>query len=321
MIGVTLSFIAALLLCGFYAGFETGLYSMERVRLRVLAAGGDQRARRLLRWFGRKGRVVVLLLLGNNIAHWAMAFAGGRLIAASWPELDVGERELLNICCVVPVVFVLGEVVPKALFMRHPAKLMPLGLPLFEVSRVVLWLPAALLGWLLRRLFRGESEMTGLLGREELSTALAEAQAAGQMSVVQAALAERVLALRRQRVEAVMVPLRRVSWVDSEADASTIRAMASASGHTRLLVRPGGKGPVLGYVSVHDVSVGAGQGAKAVLRPLPQLAEGLSSVAALDLLRRGRCPLGLVTRAGQPVGLVSTADIVDMLFRAAPLSP
>lgn len=319
MIAALLIFMTALLLCAFYAGFETGLYSMEQVRLRVLAAGGDRRARRLLHWFGRKGRAVVLMLLGNNVAHWFVSFAGSMLVAVVFPAIDSVDRELWNLCCVVPVVFVLGEVVPKTLFMRHPAKLMPLCLPLVEVSRVVLWIPAVILGGLLRRLFRGESQLTGLLGREEVATALAEAQASGQVSDSQKALADRVLALRRQHVDAIMVPIAQASWVDVAADAATVRAMASASGHTRLLVRAGAAGAVLGYVSVHDVSDTAKLGAGEKRRAIPELAVGTNSVAALDELRRRRCPLGLVMNRGRPVGVISTADIVDVLFRSAPL--
>lgn len=307
--------LASFLLSALFSGFETGLYAMERVRMQVRAAGGDWRAARLLFWWGRKSRAVLVLLLGNNVTHWLAGFSTALLVAAVMPELSVADAQAVALAWSVPALFVLGEVLPKSLFLRHPSRLMPLALPLFEVARWLLLPAAAVLGWALKRLFRAERQMGRLLGREELATVIAEAEASGHLLPAQRALAERVLDLRRHRVASLMVPMARVTAASGLDGGGALRAELARSGHTRALVLDG-QGRPLGYVTRHDLGASGVLDVQKVTRALPVLRPGTTAVQALDALRRGKCPIGLVLEGQRPLGIVSSADIVDLLFRS-----
>jgi CBS domain containing-hemolysin-like protein len=298
-----------------FSGFETGLYAMERVRMQVRAASGDWRAARLLHWWGRKSRTVLLLLIGNNITHWLAGHSFALLVAASYPAMEIEEVQALALAWSVPILFVVGEVLPKSLFLRHPSHLMPLALPPFEVARVVLLPLAGSLGWMLKRLFRAERQINSLLGREELATVIAEAEAAGQLNPTQRKLAERVLDLRRHRVATLMVPFERVTAATGRDGGVALRHAMERSGHTRALVLSEGGAP-LGYVTRHDLAGSSPMEISRCLRPLPSLHPQVTAVQALDELRRAKCPIGLVSDGGRALGIVSTADIVDLLFRS-----
>ncbi len=302
-------------LSALFSGFETGLYAMERVRMQVRAASGDWRAARLLFWWGRKSRAVLVLLVGNNVTHWLAGFSTALLVAALLPELSVAEVQTLALAWSVPALFVLGEVLPKSLFLRHPSRLMAVALPFFEVARWILLPAAALLGWALRRLFRAERQMNRLLGREELATVIAEAEASGHLSTAQRALADRVLDLRRHRVASILVPMARVTAAKGGDGGHALRAALERSGHTRALVLDDAGRP-LGYVTRHDLGSGVAVDITRITRSLPELRPTVTAVQALDDLRRGKCPIGLVLDGVRPLGIVSTADIVDLLFRS-----
>ena len=125
------------------AGLETGLYSLERVRLEVSAARGDRIARRLLAIVANPATTLCALLLATSIAHYALAHFADQIVDEVFHPAGELSKKILDTLLLGPVLFVLGDLVPKNVFMRAPGGLMRAFEPVLSVLRIV-FLPISL---------------------------------------------------------------------------------------------------------------------------------------------------------------------------------
>ena len=319
MIALGLALCAGFVLSAIFSGTETGLYSLERVRLQVRAAEGDRRSARLLAVLERPAAAICTLLVANNIVNYAVSWLSGRLLEeATGHGLSAIRLEVLNTLTLVPVLFVLGELVPKDLFLHHPARLVPRFQPMLEgVGLVLRPLVAGLLA-LTNLLTRGDGqEIRGrLFRRDALARILTREDEAEHLNPTQRALAGSLLRLEHVRVRDRMVPLAGVASVRDDADRDAIVREGARTHRSRLLITGAGPRDVLGYLSVLDAAFDAGPDdcAASLARTLPVCQAEETLTAALARLQRERRPLALVRAGSDPVGIITISDIVSMLL-------
>nr|MBC8202132.1 DUF21 domain-containing protein [Planctomycetota bacterium] len=70
-IGVT---VLGVLLSALYSGLETGLYTINKIRLDVRALSNVASAKRLLEILDRPARMLAVLLVCNNIANYLASY-------------------------------------------------------------------------------------------------------------------------------------------------------------------------------------------------------------------------------------------------------
>ena len=99
-----------------YSGMETGLYFFDRVKLEVRAAGGPMRraAGRLKRELEHPERVLATNLVGT-IVFSDLAAQGASALLHGWGYSESASIAV-NVLVLTPLVFVLGETVPKEMF-------------------------------------------------------------------------------------------------------------------------------------------------------------------------------------------------------------
>jgi CBS domain containing-hemolysin-like protein len=310
--------VLCLALSAIFSGTETGLYSLERVRLQLRAAEGHSSSRHLLAVVRSPGHAVCTLLLGNTLVNFAVAACGGEVLrACADPGLDDIELELLNTLYLVPLVFVFGELLPKNLFLRHPGALVPVVWPVYRIVEFLLYPLVRPLLLLLRKLDRGTpGGGDSLLRREALAGVLTRDDEAERLSSAQRAIAERILDLRSRRIRELMIPWERVVAVAQGAGQEEILRAGAESGVSRILVRRGEPLGFSGYINVLDAAFTEPGGFRLEdhLHHLPEVSSEAPLTEALGVLQRARRPLAQVRVSGGPPGIVATADIVDLLL-------
>lgn len=135
---------ACLGLSFFFSGAETAVISANKFRLRSLHEQGDATAGRLLEMLSNTQRLLVMVLIGNNIAGVLLALFFSDMVDRLWPAL--AERrafnlvlwsDLLDIAVLTPIVVIFAEVLPKALFRSRADRLIETIRPLILLF---LWL-------------------------------------------------------------------------------------------------------------------------------------------------------------------------------------
>lgn len=310
--------LLCLLLSATYSGTEIGLYSLERVRLQIRAAEGHRPSIALLERLRSPAASLSTLLLGNNIVNSGIAWSGSevlhRLHGGSLGDVEI---ELRSTLWVVPIVFVFGEVLPKNLFLRHPATLVLLAWPLYRATEVVLAPVVRGLLATLRFLKRPEDPPeASLLRRESLAGILTSDDEAERLDRFQRDMAGRVLALRSLKASELAIPDADLVTVTAGAGREAVLDAAARSGRSRVLIRSPDGADLLGYVNFLDAALSepAEFRLEEVLHHLPEVPATCSVTEALGVMQRARRPLALIRRAVGPPQVVSTNDIVDYLM-------
>lgn len=311
-------FLLALLLSGASSGSETGVYCLDRVRLRVATEKRWPAALRLERLMRRPEDLVITALLGTNIADYlATAFMAALLLHVS---VSPGWTDIYATAIVTPLILVFGGIIPKDWFRRQSNELMiVLSGPLLVGLRMA---RATGLVWLLRnvthRLVRWidpqrADDESDLLPRTRIVHLLREGAARGGLTSLQRDLIERVLNLSTVQVRDVMVRRTRAATVSSGISRDDFLRVARMAHFSRLPVWEHDPRNVVGVVNVYDVITDANESPVVdyMRKPLT-LPEHMSVAVALLRLQRAREAMGIVQdRAGHCVGLLTLKDLVE----------
>lgn len=303
--------VGLLLASAIFSGAETGVYSVSRVRLEAEAAEGKRSARLLARLLRDDAGLLITLLVGYNLVLELLTRLAETGVERA--RVPAYAQELVATAVLTPVVFLLGELVPKDLFRRRPHFFLGLVAPFLAVFRGF----ASPLAWPLTRLALllehalglRQADFARVLRREEMVELLAESRRAGSLAPHAEELARNVLVLRHTPLARVMVPWERVETVDLDRGPEEARAAVARSGFTRLPVRR--RKVVAGYLHQLDV-LGAPAGAdiEGLVRPLLELPADLPLDRAVARLQAAGQRLAIVGTARAPRGLVTLMDLL-----------
>ncbi|NQU76868.1 MAG: DUF21 domain-containing protein [Planctomycetes bacterium] len=316
---VTFCFTAILLgvaASAIFAGLETGTYVLNKVRLELRSAGPDHRARRLSRALARPQELLVSLLIGTNAAHYLVTVPTVLLFAMYGTQ----NPQLYATAAVTPVLFVLGELVPKNVFRVAGETLTyRLSWVVTAVMGACRWIglsPVVLaVGGVMLRLWPGHKIGGGEPEpRQRVRTFLAEGHAQGVLTQFQSHMADRVVSMQSTTVREVMVELSRVVSIPAECPEKQFVETLARHDFSRLPVGRDRPDNIVGIVNIYDV-LRADDGLANLtdhVRPPICLAETLNVSEALVTLQRAHLAMGLVVSAtDKPVGIVTIKDLVE----------
>ncbi|MHC4993613.1 MAG: CNNM domain-containing protein [Planctomycetota bacterium] len=301
------------------SGLETGAYTLNRVRLHVLAQkpGPAQLLQRLLE---RPNRVLVTLLIGTNVSTYIATYSFAVPLEAS--GISHNQMILIEMLLVTPTLFVVGEVMPKDLFQGYADKLMytfARGLYVFERLLSLTGL-VGLIDWISGALAKrlGSPEDAGLMlhPRRVMTSLIKEGVGEGLISPYQSNMVDRVLGLGRLTVSEVMIPWSAARVARTKDEPGALWEIADRSPYARLpLVNR--KGKPIGVLNLFDVLTHE----PGRCPPLERLAGDLTTLApdtpcraALRKMQTERVSMAIIADdPRRPLGLVTVKDLVEPL--------
>lgn len=313
MIALWLGIVAAILVAGFFTLAELALVSIGRLRLRhwvrETIRGG---------WIAEDTldhpyRLLSPILVGHTLAVTAAAV----LVAEALSGPDRGAFGLTaRVCLVVlPPLYLFGEIVPRAVARAR-------GPRLFRAVSLILlacgWLfrpftaAADRVSRLLIGLFGFRLERGGAFTRRTLETLLLESERVGVVEPAEREIIAGVFEFGRTPVENVMTPQPRMVVAPALARAGEITEIIRRTGYSRVPLYHGTPDRIMGMVHVFDL---LRLPADEMPRPRPVVFTQPTNQCD-DLLlemKRRRCHLAIVVRAGRAVGMVTMEDLVEEL--------
>ncbi|KPK66018.1 MAG: hypothetical protein AMK73_01235 [Planctomycetes bacterium SM23_32] len=306
---------ACILFAGFYSGSETGLYCMNRLRLRLGVQRGSAAARAVQRMLACPTLAISTMLIGTNLGlYLATVLATEQIRQAGWAV----HAELYSGLIMPPVLLIFAEVVPKSLFQHHADRLMGGAVWPLRLSEILFYPLSALLRAISavpRLLLKApagsrRAPFTAEMFRFYLGAGAAE----GVLSSFQRTMAENILHLELLRVEAVMTPLVESVMVPEEASGQALLEALRPHRYSRIPVYRGSREQVVGVVNILDVAMaeGAVPSAGELARDAVSLPRWTSVADALAQLRRERTQFAVVSdAAGGAIGIVTVKDLVE----------
>ena len=312
---ITLTTLAAfgVLLSAIYSGMETGLYTLNRIRLTVRAARRQGRAVRLRRELGHQNRTLSTLLIGTNAASYLVSYAIARLLHTL--AIDDWMLIAIEVIAVTPVLFVFAETLPKDLFRTHADNWMYSLSGVLVVSkwafRLVGLLPIVqLVGHVVARLLGASSPAT-VSARQRISQLIKEGVGPGVLTESQTTLADRALAMRSRTIETEMIPWNRVATLNRDAERPQRETLIRQRNFTRMPVVDDTGTPV-GILSSLDALLEPDRGTEELMIDLLTFQGQMPVRDALHSMRQKRRKMAVVVAPdGRPRGLVTLKDLVE----------
>ena len=303
-----------------FSGMETGVYTVNRVRLRVLASHSARSSAAVLeRLMERPNRLLGTLLVGNNLANYAASLSIAALLSAS--GYDDWQQVAINAALLTPLLFIFGEVLPKDLFRANADRLtVPLAKPLLWLRRLLtpIVFLIGLIADALRALFGVPAAPLHLMHPRRVVTQLfREGAGHGAISPYQSDIVDRALRAEQLVLREVMVPWAQVTVVRQSQPPEALWSLADRVPFSRLPVVDTAGRP-LGAIELDealrhdpDESWDPADMARRLVRLDPDL--GLD--AALRRLQEERASMALVGEAdGAPLGIVTVKDLVEPIL-------
>ena len=301
----------------FFSGAETGLISMNRVRLRHEVERQNRRALIINGFVENTERLLGTMLLGNSVAN-VLVGVYASLLAAHLFSLDNAWASVGATLAASAVLLVFGEIVPKTLFRRYAYRLC---MTIADALNAIAWLFApfvALLGFVMRAIVRvgggAEAPRSFFVTREELKYLAKEGEAGGALTPEEREMIDGVFDFPYKTVHDVMLPIAQAVTVARETSVAELLAVSQRSGFARFPVRDGEK--VVGIVNVYEIlfeNAGPEGRTAGQLMQKPQFVASTERVnRVLPALRAGRHPISIVVSPeGKHVGILTIEDIVE----------
>jgi CBS domain containing-hemolysin-like protein len=310
---------AALALVGFtlsalFSGIETGVYTLNRVRLTVRVAQRDPAARRLKRELDNPNRALSTVLFGTNASNYAASYG----LAALLHHFGLEDWTLIAVEAAVftPLLFVFAETLPKDLFRTHtdswtyrlsgPLVVARWGLVLCGFLPIVYGF-----GQLASRLFGASTERV-VSARQHMSHLIKEGMGAGLLTESQTTLADRALATRARTVGNEAVAWSKVVTVPESADRALREAIMRRSPYSRFPVIDQA-GRVQGILTLLDALLEPARTTTELLRDATTFGSSTPLRDALATLRARRQTMAIIVGPDgmSPIGLVTLKDLVE----------
>ncbi len=309
---------AVLLFCllgsAFLAGIETGILSINRLRLQHLVRRQVPGAKTIRHFLTHPDLLLGTTLIGTNLLHVVSA-----VLAASIGQRLHGAAGAAGAGVALLLVTLVGcEYIPKAWFQAAPARrVIPLAGLLRAVAGLLFpftFLVNAIVRRALPRRDAKEVEDKMMVTREELLHLAREGAQTGVLTPDESKMIHGVFDLTHKTCEALMTPRDKMAYVDVAATPKDILALARTREFNRLPVYDPAQKSFVGVVHVFDLladEAPAGKTAADYMRPPQLVASYLPVDHLLPRMRVTRLPLFLVTDDRyEVIGLITLEDVL-----------
>ena len=314
-IAMIVGLVFCVIMSGYFSATETAFTSLNRVRLKSWADGGDQRAARTLALAEDYDKLLSTLLIGNNIVNNVATTIGAVLFIHL---IDEVTGPTVSAIVLTVVILIFGEVSPKSLAKESPERFAMFATPLLGVLRTVLTpLNFLFTQWkrLLSKVFRKSAD--GGITEEELVTMVDQAENEGGLDEHESELIRNAIEFHDLEVSEILTP--RVDLV-AVSDTATMEQAASLfveSGYSRLPIYHDSIDNIVGVIHEKDFNAARyrGETSLADLKAPVLYTTGNTKISELlRILQKNKAHMAVVVdEYGGTEGIATMEDIVEEL--------
>lgn len=301
----------------FFSASETAIIGLSKIRLRHMLQQGVKRAKSVQRLVSKLDKVIVAILIGNNLVNIAIS----SIVTGIFVQV-YGYRWGVVVSTFVTTLVLLTfcEVTPKILSAKHAEKVSLFTAPLMEAMLIILR-PFIVffigISNFILKIFRVEvTKRSPLITVEELKTMIKIGQEEGVLSEEEHKMLHRIFEFGDTKLTDVMVPKDKIVAVDINTNSDVLLNIFVEQGHARLPVYSGNKDNIVGIVYAHDLLYILREKGLFLLQDLLHAACLVSgSMRVSELLRRFQTEKMqiaiIVDKKKLALGLVTLEDLLE----------
>lgn len=309
--------VALVLLSTFFSSAETAFSSLNRVKLKSMAADGKKgkRIERALKLSDEYDIVLSTILIGNNLVNIACTSIA-TLVFTGFLGENLGTTVSTIVMTVIVLIF--GEVTPKQIAKEKAESYAVLISPIVKFF-IIIFSPFNLFFRLWSKLL---SKLFGLgkintVTEEELKTYVNEAHTGGEIDDNESKLIRSSIEFDDIDVYDILTPRVDVDAIDKYASFDEIEKLFKQNNHSRLPVYIGDIDHIVGLIHHRDFEAARDRNLKSlrtILKPVTTVSPDTKISKLLRILQKNKTHLAVVVdEFGGTEGIVTLEDILEEL--------
>jgi CBS domain containing-hemolysin-like protein len=254
LVGGTATIVFLIVLSAFFSSSEIAMFSLPAHRTEALVEDGVPGSRTLKQLKEDPHRLLVTILVGNNLVNIAMSSIATGLLAL---YLSQGQAVAVATFGITAIVLLFGESAPKSYAVENTESwALRISKPLKVAEKVLL--PLILLFDYLTRVVNkitgGRSAIeTSYVTREEIQDIIETGEREGVLDEDEREMLQRTLRFNDTIAKEVMTPRLDMTAVAKEASVQEALETCIQSGHARIPVYEGSLDNVIGVIHIRDL--------------------------------------------------------------------
>jgi len=315
------------ILSGLFAGSETGMYKLSRLRLRLAIEKKRMSSILLGKCVHDSAALLLSILIGTNLSYYLITSIVTYMLLSEVEAAHTAEFSATLITA--PVLFIFCELIPKNVFFYRADILMPLFAPvLYVFHKFFSWCGIVPLLKFVSGTFARltgspapATTMTSVAQKAHIQAILSETREEGILSTVQTDIINRLVGISHITLRAVMIPLNKVEMVDADSDNQALLNKLKKCAFTRLPVMDKERVNIVGFVSIYE-TLGSKErfdDLRNFIQPIRRLHAETTVLDAMNIMQRENQRIVLVTKMGhggrvRPIGIVTMKDVIEELI-------
>ena len=307
-----LSLIVLVAFSAFFSASETAFTSLNRVRVKNLAASGNRRAEKALALAENYDKLLSGILVGNNIVNILSA----SLATVLFVNLLGGRGVSVSTAVMTVVVLMFGEIAPKSIAKEHPEQIAfafyPLLSAILRLLTPIIFLTTC---WqkLIYRIFKPADDHG--ITEEELITIVEEAESDGEIDAHESELIRSAIEFGDLTAEDILTPRVDVIAVERGDSFEEIARAFIDSGYSRLPVYEDSIDNIVGILHEKDFYNHKGAQTLDEMMTTPLCVVPATPLdVLLKLLQKAKSHMAVVMdEYGGVSGIVTMEDILEEL--------
>ncbi len=306
---IILILMVLILLSAYFSATETAFSTINRIRLKNMAAGGNRKAEQVLKLAEDYDKILSTILIGNNIVNIAAASIATVMFVRNFGDAGV----TLSTVVMTLLLLIFGEISPKSLAKEAPERFAMFAAPLLKFFSVVL-LPLNILFSFWKKLLSKLVKIKESRGitEEELITMVEEATQEGEIEESEGELIRNAIEFNDLDVADVLTPRTELTAISADEPMEKIHFLFVESEYSRIPVYRDSIDNIIGVIHLKDFFRRTSDDLETILKPVLHTIETQKISVLLPRLQNQKCHLAVVSdEYGGTMGIVTLEDIVE----------
>ena len=319
--------ISGVFCAGLFAGAETGIYQVSRLRLRLGIEKKRLSSIILSKALHDTSGLLTSTLVGTNLSIYIVTSAVTYIILEKTQSSHSAEF-LATIVTALPL-FIFSEMIPKNLFFYYSDTLMLKIAPLlFGFYKLLSWCGIILIFRYISRILAKlihtpvpSNSIINAVQRHETAAFFKDIHEESFLSTVQTDIVNRLLIVSNTTIDKVMIPFKKTQLVSVSSNRQEVLDIFRKSNFTRLPVYENTQDNIIGFINVFDVLCSKKKITDLYdfVRRLEKIRHNTLVTNVIETMQMKKEKIALVIRVARtsreiPVGIVTMKDLVEELF-------
>ncbi len=312
--------LVLLLFCSaYFAGSETALMAVSRVRVHQLGKKFPRRSKIVEGILEKPEQLIGTILLGNNLVNVAMSAIATALAISLW-----GDTGIVYVTVVLTVVILIfADITPKVYAKYHNDMVSIYTAPALKVIMAVFNPVVVVIAFIARKLLLVlgidiAKMKRPLVTEAEVKTLIDIGREEGTITADEKEILARVFTLNDKTVGDIMVGKKDMAVVNSDNTIDQVLKTIKKAGYSRYPVRSGKSPDIIGFIHTKDLlgkTGGRKLGAlKTLIRPAYFIREDKKIDSQLRGFKKRKLHQAVVLdKKGDVAGLITLEDILEQM--------